>query len=41
MNGAEIINKIVEITKYFTFIPANHNTEIPLNAIRIDVPRSG
>ena len=35
MNGAEIINIIVEKTKYFTFIPANHNTEIPLMRLEL------
>ena len=26
---------------YFIFIPANHITAIPLNAISTDVPKSG
>ena len=36
-----MINIKVAKTKYLIFIPANHKTIIPLNAIKIDVPRSG
>ena len=34
-------NNKAEYTKYFTFNPASHITEIPVKAIRIEVPRSG
>ena len=40
-NGREIIKDKKEYKKYFIFNPASHTTTSPLNAINIDVPKSG
>ena len=39
--GSEINKNKLEYIKYFKFIPASHNTIIPLKAIKIEVPKSG
>ena len=40
-NGNEIIKVKSEYKKYFIFNPASHITTKPLNAIKIEVPKSG
>ena len=37
----EINKNKPEYIKYFKLIPASHSTIIPLNAIKIEVPKSG
>ena len=39
--GVEINKVIKEYIKYLIFNPASHMTANPLNAIKIDVPKSG
>ena len=41
MNGKEIKKVMKEKMKYFILTPPNHNTIRTLEAINIDVPRSG
>ena len=41
INGSEIKKVINEYIKYLIFTPPNHNIISPLNAMSIEVPRSG